>query len=176
LFDLTPHKPRIASLLCSLPWRAAFESIDFAPFLFGHTGTFKTETGTLLQQHYGAGFMSRKPPLSWRDATANFIGERLFIAKNMLVLIDDYRPPKNVLERAKLLNTVEGVVRAVSNGAGRGRLNANSTPRDQRPPRGSTLSTGEELPEDGKSLAGRIWGVEVDLLRTTHLEYRPPRA
>jgi hypothetical protein len=54
-------------------------------------GRFKTALASLLQQHFGAGFAAHRLPGSWASM-ANFNEVLAFIAKDALVVIDDFRP------------------------------------------------------------------------------------
>ena len=157
LLDLGPDHitvPLFASI-----WRAAISSADFALFLTGQSGVFKSEVAALAQQHFGAEMNSRHLPASW-EATENFLEGVAFSVKDALLVIDDYSPRGGQQEQAKLAAKADRVLRAQGNHSARGRLNADLTTRPPRPPRGLIVSTGEDIPP-GHSLRARNLIVEV---------------
>jgi hypothetical protein len=126
-------------------------------FVYGATGRFKTALASLLQQHFGAGFAAHRLPGSWAS-TANFNEVLAFIAKDALLVIDDFRPGAG--ERRRLEGQADRLLRAAANGAGRGRLKSDTSLRPAHPPRALILATGEEKPV-GESLIARMLLVEV---------------
>src|ERR1700736_2696641 len=82
----------------------------------GGTGRFKTALASLLQQHFGTGFAAHRLPGSWAS-TANFNERLAFIAKDTLLVIDDFRP--GAAERRRLEGEADRLLRAAANGAGR---------------------------------------------------------
>src|SRR5271167_1235226 len=99
----------------------------------------------------------RSMPGSWAS-TANFNEVLAFIAKDALLVIDDFRP--GAAERRRLEGEADRLLRAAANGAGRGRLQSDTSLRPAHPPRALILSTGEEKPS-GESLIARMFLVEV---------------
>src|SRR5262249_42930600 len=132
---------------------------NFTAFLVGRTGSFKTETAALAQQHYGAGMVADKLPTSFRS-TANANELLAFAAKDALLLVDEFKPTGSHADRERMQKEAEALIRAQGNRQGRGRLRADITHRWAKPPRGGLLGTGEELPR-GVSLRARMWIVEV---------------
>src|SRR6202030_344197 len=123
---------------------------DFSLFVYGATGRFKTALASLLQQHFGPGFAAHRLPGSW-TSTANFNERLAFIAKDTLLVIDDFRPC--AAERRRLEGEADRLLRAAANGAGRGRLQSDTSLRPAHPPRALILSTGEEKPSGESSIA-----------------------
>src|SRR5258705_12838677 len=107
--------------------------------------------------HFGAGFTAHRLPGSW-TSTANFNERLAFIAKDALFVIDDFRP--GAAERTRLEGEADRLLRAATNGAGRGRLKSDISLHPARPPRALILATGEERPS-GESLIARMLLVEV---------------
>jgi len=140
-------------------WRAVTGPADFAVFVTGQSGVFKSEIAALAQQHFGAEMNSRSLPASW-EATENYLEGLAFAAKDALLVIDDYAPRGGQHEQARLAAKADRVLRAQGNHSARGRLNANLTTRPSRPPRGIILSTGEDIPS-GHSLRARNLILEV---------------
>src|SRR6202035_5680150 len=104
----------------------------FSLFVYGATGRFKTALASLLQQHFGPGFAAHRLPGSWAS-TANFNEVLTFIAKDTLLVIDDFRP--GAAERRRLQGEADRLLRAAANGAGRGRLKSDDSLRPAHPPR-----------------------------------------
>jgi hypothetical protein len=84
-----------------------------------------------------------------------------FIAKDTLLVIDDFRPGASTGERQRLYQDADRLLRAAANGAGRGRLRSDASLRPAHAPRALILSTGEEKPSGG-SLIARTFLVEVE--------------
>src|SRR6202790_2793974 len=155
VLDLAPDRVTVPTL--GAVWRSILGAADFSVFVYGATGRFKTALAALLQQHFGAGFVAHRLPGSWAS-TANFNERLAFIAKDTLLVIDDFRP--GAAERRRLEGEADRLLRAAANGAGRGRLKSDDSLRHARPPRALILATGEEKPS-GESLIARMLLVEV---------------
>jgi len=146
---------------------------DFSVHLAGPTGARKTELAALAQRFYGAGMDARHLPASWRS-TANALETLAFLAKDCLLVVDDFVPTGSAQDAARLYREAEQLLRAAGNHAGRQRLTRDAHLRAARPPRCLVLSTGEDIPP-GHSLRARTWVVEVepddvDLERLTELQ------
>jgi hypothetical protein len=157
LLDLAPDRVTVPVL--GAVWRSILGAVDFSVFVYGATGRFKTALATLLQQHFGADFTAHRLPGSWAS-TANFNERLAFIAKDALLVIDDFRPGTSTGERQRLHQDADRLLRAAANGAGRGRLKSDTSLRPAHPPRALILSTAEEKPR-GQSLLARMLLVEV---------------
>ena len=155
VLDLAPDRVTVPTL--GAVWRSILGAADFSVFVHGATGRFKTALASLLQQHFGAGFAAHRLPGSWAS-TANFNEVLAFIAKDALLVIDDFRP--GAAERRRLEGEADRLLRAAANGAGRGRLKSDTSLRPAHPPRALILATGEEKPS-GESLIARMLLVEV---------------
>lgn len=125
--------------------RACIRSCDFAVWLVGPTGTFKSEAVALAQQHYGAGMNARHLPGNFAS-TANCIETLAFLAKDALLVVDDFAPAGGSQDIARYHSTADRILRAAGNNQGRGRLRSDATLHNQRPPRGLILATGEDSP------------------------------
>jgi hypothetical protein len=149
---------RIMMPLLAAAVRAVLGRTDFSVFVHRPTGVMKSEVAALMQQMFGPEMDARHLPGSW-SSTANAIEELVFLAKDAIVVLDDFKPAGDLTD-AKLNATADRIFRAQGNGSARGRLNADLTQRPSRPPRGMILATGEELPT-GQSLRGRLVPIEV---------------
>src|SRR5262249_6472817 len=122
-------------------------------FLEGQSGAGKTELATLCQQHYGT-WEARRLPGSWLS-TGNALGELTFLAKDTLLVIDDFAPDGPATDIARSHREAGRIFRAQGNNASRKRLRSDTTFRPNKPPRGLILSTGEDVPR-GKSVRARL--------------------
>lgn len=138
--------------------RAALPNAALTVYTSGSTGLFKTATNLLAQQHYGAEF-DEESILHW-DSTSNFLKEALFIAKDAVLIVDDFVPTGGSHEINRAHSAADSVLRGVGNRAGRGRLGRDGRAQEPHPPRALVLSTGEDRPR-GHSLAARIVHVVV---------------
>lgn len=126
-------------------YRAPLGQADFSLHLWGATGTGKTELAALAQQHFGAAMDARHLPGSW-SSTGNALEMLAFLAKDALLVVDDFAPSGPAHERQRLDREAGRFLRAQGNLAARQRLRADATLRPPKPPRSLTLSTGEEIP------------------------------
>jgi len=171
LLDLAPGRlmfPVLATI-----YRAPLGASDFTTFLSGLTGTLKSELAALAQAHWGASWHGKNLPGNW-TSTANNLESTAFLAKDALFVIDDFNPRGTTAQVAAWHEKADHVLRAQGNNSGRGRCNPDGTPRPEKAPRGTMLSTGEEVPA-GHSLRARLFvtGVakgEVNLDKLTELQ------
>lgn len=131
----------------------------FALFLHGITGTHKSTAAALAMAHYG-NFHAKNPAASFSD-TANQIRRKAFLAKDALLLVDDYHPTSSVQEARQMAATAQSISRAFGDGSDRGRLNADRRLSEREPPRSIAMITGEDLPAVGESGLARYYIVEM---------------
>jgi len=149
---------RVMVPLLGTVYRSVLGPWDASIHLFGDTGARKTELAARAQQHFGPGFIRTNLP-SW-VSTANYNEALAFHAKDAALVIDDFVPQGTAMDRARLEQQADRIFRGVGNGAGRGRLRPDGTPRPARAPRAVIMSTGEEVP-GGRSRQARMLLVEV---------------
>lgn len=147
--------------------------IDFSIFLKGPTGCQKSELVALAQQHFGASLDSRNLPANW-SSTANALERQAFIAKDAVLVVDDFVPTGARSDIDRLHRDADRLLRAQGNLAGRGRMFADGSLRPMYYPRGLIISTGEDIPR-GPSLGARLLILEcangmVDLPKLTHAQ------
>ena len=130
----------------------------FVLFLVGHTGTRKSTLAALFLSFFGQ-FTASDLPLSFRD-TANSILHNSFTLKDVLTCIDDFHPSGRDEEK-KLTSTAQSVMRAYGDRTGRGRLRADSTLMENRPPQGNAIITAEFAPDVGESGTARYFSLEI---------------
>jgi hypothetical protein len=126
-------------------YRSVLGPCDFGLHTCGITGTFKTETAALFQQHLGAGLDARHLPASW-SSTGNALELLAFTAKDALLVVDDFAPAGSTSDVQRFNREADRVFRAQGNAAGRARLSSDALLRQGKPPRGLILSTGEDIP------------------------------
>lgn len=150
---------RLIFPLLAAIFRAVLGAADFSIFLVGPTGVFKSELAALAQQHFGSGLDARHLPGSW-TSTDNALEGLAFLAKDTLLVIDDFAPTGSGADVQRLHAKAERILRAQGNNSARARMRADSTLRPPKPPRGLILSTGEDVPR-GQSVRGRALILEV---------------
>lgn len=139
---------------------------NFSLHVAGTTGFGKSSFSMLIQTCYGTGFFD-KFPADW-SSSENYLEMLPYIAKNMMLVIDEFKPPAT--ERQKWLKRADRVFRAQANYAGRGTLHADRSINPGKPPRGAILSNGEELPE-GHSLGARLARIEGENSKATPAQW-----
>ena len=157
ILNLGPDRIAIP-LLCAV-YRSVLGGTDFSLHFTGATGTGKSELAAMAQSHFGAGNDSRHLPGSW-SSTGNALEGLAFVAKDAILVVDDFAPAGTNYDIAKLHRDADRLLRAQGNQAGRQRMRVDSTLRPARQPRGMILSTGEDTPR-GQSLRSRLLIIEV---------------
>jgi hypothetical protein len=130
--------------LAGATYRAPLGNANMSIWFIGPTGAFKTAIATLGQQHYGAGMHAKALPADFQS-TANSNADLQFLVKDALLVIDDFAPRGGRQDMARLQRDADRLVRGQANRQGRRRMRADGTLRPDRPPRGLTVFTGEDL-------------------------------
>ena len=152
---------RIMIPLLAGVYRAALGATEFSLFLTGRSGTFKTALAALCQRHFGAAMDAGHLPAHF-ESTAGALEELAFLAKDALMVVDDFVPTG--IGDGALHSLAERIFRSAGNRQGRNRLNGLSLD-SARPPRALLLATGEDLPR-GHSLRARLLTIPgLDLWR-----------
>jgi hypothetical protein len=102
---------------------------------------------------------ARNLPASW-SSTANSMESLAFYCKDAALVVDDFAPCGTAQDVHRKHADADRLLRAQGNSSGRGRLTAESTMQQERPPRGLIVSTGEDVPR-GHSAVARSVVVEV---------------
>src|SRR5216683_991406 len=150
---------RVTAVLFCAIWRAALGQTDLTLHIAGPTGALKTELASLVQQHYGAGMDARHLPGSW-SSTGNSLESLAFAGADALLVVDDFAPGGSVADVARVHREADRLLRAQGNRSGRARCRTDGTVRPARMPRGTILSTGEDVPR-GQSLRARMLVLEL---------------
>lgn len=130
----------------------------FVLFLVGKTGSRKSTLAALMLSFFGR-FTSSELPLSFRD-TANSILYNTFSLKDVLTVIDDLHPSGR-MEEQKMSATAQAIMRAYGDRTGKGRLRADASPMESRPPQGNAIITAEYTPDIGESGTARYFALEL---------------
>lgn len=130
----------------------------FVLALVGRTGARKSTLAGLFLSFFGK-FNASDLPLSFQD-TQNSILHHAFELKDVLTCIDDFHPSIKQDERT-LNSTAQAIMRAYGDRVGRGRLKADSSPMNARPPQGNAIITAEFPPDIGESGTARYFTVEL---------------
>ncbi len=155
---------RVAPLTVTVPLlgtvvRAPLKNADFSVHLSGGTGNGKSELAALDQQYFGSKMDRPHLPASW-SSTANSLEELAFLAKDVVLVVDDFAPMGSSYDVQKIHAVSERLLRSAGNHSGRGRMRADTTLRSVHPPRALILSTGEDGFR-GQSLNARVLTLEV---------------
>ena len=144
----------------------------FVLWLVGKTGSCKSTMAALMLSFFGY-FTASTLPMSFRD-TANSIQTQAHMLKDLPVVIDDFHPC-GYQEQLKMTATAQSITRDYGDRAGRGRLTADCSLMQAKPPRGNAIVTAEYPPDIGESGTARCFTIElrqgdVDLETLTALQ------
>lgn len=157
LLELVPDSVGVVGLgaVYSAPLGRSKVSIWFQ----GQTGTNKTTWVALLQAHYGKDWSQDTLPESWHGS-ANGLEQITFLAKDILLVIDDFKPQGTNKQQSEMHAVAARLIQGVADGQGRTTLTAERQSRPAYHPRGTLLSSAEELPR-GHSNRARMFSVPV---------------
>lgn len=128
-------------------------------YLQGTTGTYKSAYAGVLQGFWGTKFDGAHLPANW-SSTGNALEKTAFLAKDTLLIVDDFVARGTRQEVARTHANAERLLRAQGNQAGRSRLTSTAELRNAFHPRGIVLATGEDIP-NGHSLQARLVIINV---------------
>ncbi|WP_445942693.1 DUF927 domain-containing protein, partial [Roseicyclus sp.] len=136
-----------------------FQPSTCSVYLQGTTGTFKSAFAGVLQGFWGTKFDGAHLPANW-SSTGNALEKTAFLAKDALLIVDDFVARGTRQEVAKTHAAAERLLRAQGNQAGRSRMTSKAELRNAFHPRGIVLATGEDIP-NGHSLQARLVIINV---------------
>lgn len=151
--------PRIAFPALAATYSAALGNAHYSIILYGITGAAKTSYAALMQQHYGYALDNENTPFS-ADSTSNAVQELLYLAKDVIALVDDYVESGTPTDIHRARRDMGRTLRAKANRNGRARLRSDSTLRKGRPPRALPVYSGEQHAVV-KSVLARAINLEV---------------
>lgn len=155
LFTVIPAQ--LAFLLLSCVTSALLSHFNLPRFcvvLVGRSGVFKTTLAHLVVSFFGTEFDPKRGTIDM-SSTAAAITERLYRAKDVVTVIDDFAPGNNARQAEKYREVVEQVIRAIGNGSNRSRMTSDMDARPDHPPRGLSILTAEESPGATESIQSR---------------------
>ncbi len=157
LLDLAPDCLTLPLLAAT--YRAPLGDTNYSLSVDGVTGKGKTTFMALFQQHSGAGLDYEHLPAGF-DSTANWLEAIAYCAKDNMVVVDDLvmRGSRSDVDRVN--READRFLRSQANRTGRGRCNANGTPRLARSSRCLPVCTQEDAPW-GHSLNSRVFRLAV---------------
>ncbi len=129
----------------------------FSLYLAGGSGACKTSLALVIESFFG--YLDAKEPISW-EATANALEGAAFAAKDVALLVDDFAPTGDARSQEEIKRKAARVLRSQGNKTGRLRMKPDGTLAGDRPPRGSLIVTGEDLPP-GHSVRARCLFIEI---------------
>ena len=124
----------------------------FTTWIVGESGSYKSTLVALALSHFGD-FDRTNLPANW-VSTANRLEELLFYAKDIPIVLDDFKPPPDRFEKREQEKKAERIIRSQADRTGRGRMYSNI-----KYPRGLLIVTGEDL-TTGYSRTARIITLE----------------
>lgn len=157
LLELAPDT--VAVPVLGAAYRAPLGRSDFVLWPFGETGRHKTSYLAFGQAHYGAAWNRRHLPDSW-NSSANALERVAYLVKDALLPIDDFKPTGSTVDRQRMHGAAARIITGAADGQGRGTLNFNRQARAALYPRGTVMSSAEEIPRQHSTVA-RLVTVEV---------------
>ena len=147
------------------PVYSILEKINRRPayvvYLDGKTNAGKSTTAGYAAAHFGA-FSGQAMPAGFDDTQAG-MRDKLFMAKDMLLVVDDYRRQIGDGGKRSVKDALADlVISSIADRSGRSRENADRTMERERPPRCTCIMTGEVLPNISVSRRTRIYRITVD--------------
>lgn len=147
------------------PVYSILEDINRRPayvvFLDGKTNAGKSTTAGYAVAHFGS-FSGQAMPAGFDDTQAG-MRDKMFAAKDMLLVVDDYRRQVGDGGKRSAKDALADlVISAIADRSGRSRENADRTMERERPPRCTCIMTGELLPNISVSRRTRIYRITVD--------------
>ena len=136
-----------------------FHPATCSVYLQGTTGTFKSAAAGVLQGFWGSKFDGANLPANW-SSTGNALEKTAFLAKDCLLVVDDFVARGTRQEVAYTHRNAERLLRAQGNQSGRSRMTAKAEIRNAFYPRGIVMCTGEDVP-NGHSLQARLVIVNI---------------
>lgn len=163
LLDIAP--PEVARVALATLMRSVLGPLNATVVFHGATGRHKTTFLALLMAHFGPEFQLNRPLTGW-DSTANHLVQMLYHAKDMLALVDDYKPnAARGVQAQRIAGTFVHVLQAMADGGGKGTLTADRVERAIVYPRGTLITSAEDIPEGHSNQARSLLvPVRTDLL------------
>ena len=135
---------------------------SYVVYVIGERGAGKSTVTGYVQGHFGT-FYERQFPSNFTD-TPNQVRDKLFWAKDSLMVIDDYRKSgEGGRQRSSMDMVADAAITAVADRADRGRLDADKRMSAPRPCRSTCIMTGEDMPNVSISRKMRLYRIQVSM-------------
>lgn len=135
---------------------------SYVVYVIGDRGAGKSTVTGYVQGHFG-NFYERQFPSNFTD-TPNQVRDKLFWAKDSLMVIDDYRRGGDGSRTRSSMDMVaDAAITAVADRADRGRLDADKRMSAPRPCRSTCIMTGEDMPNVSISRKMRLYRITVSM-------------
>lgn len=132
---------------------------SYAVMVIGKSNAGKSTICSYVLAHFGP-FYNREFPASFDD-TPNGVRDKLFLCKDALLVVDDYRPPLDGRVRNPHDMVANAVISAVADRSGRARLDADKRLSGAKPCRGVCILTGEDMPRLSDSRQLRMYRIDI---------------
>lgn len=143
----------------------------FVVFLYGPTGSLKTELSKLMLSAWIEG--AKESDCVSFNSTSNGIQARLADCGNVGIVVDDYLQHSTSRRGGVEAKRADDVIRAVGNGASRDRCYSDNSLRPRDEPRGLCIFTGEQMPDGLDSMRYRTISLSVDAETFEHATAGP---
>lgn len=130
--------------------------VTFLGWLMGKTGSLKTSLSLVLLNFFGR---FTNPTATFAD-TITSIERQLYLAKDSLLILDDFHPAVSYGEKRAKEALASKVIRSVGDRTGKRRAKSNLKMNKTYNPRGNVLITGEDIVA-GHSSNSRLMVVEL---------------
>lgn len=135
---------------------------SYVVYVIGDRGAGKSTVTGYVQGHFG-NFYERQFPSNFTD-TPNQVRDKLFWAKDSLMVIDDYRKTADGgRARSSMDMVADAAITAVADRADRGRLDADKRMSAPRPCRSTCIMTGEDMPNVSVSRKMRLYRIQISM-------------
>ena len=135
---------------------------SYVVYVIGERGAGKSTVTGYVQGHFGS-FYERQFPSNFTD-TPNQVRDKLFWAKDSLMVVDDYRKSgEGGRMRSSMDMVADAAITAVADRADRGRLDADKRMSAPRPCRSTCIMTGEDMPNVSISRKMRLYRITVSM-------------
>ena len=135
---------------------------SYVVYVIGERGAGKSTVTGYVQGHFGS-FYERQFPSNFTD-TPNQVRDKLFWAKDSLMVVDDYRKSgEGGRMRSSMDMVADAAITAVADRADRGRLDADKRMSAPRPCRSTCIMTGEDMPNVSISRKMRLYRITVGM-------------
>jgi hypothetical protein len=150
LLGITKGRPEVIFPMVahtfSSPLLTALEKENILPkhliWVYGSSGSFKTALSLVIMAFFGE--MSN-PPSTFADTVAA-IEKKMYLAKDCLLLCDDFFPASSTGEASQKNSKASIITRGIGDRTAKGRASSNMSLRPEYIPRCNALVTGEDVP------------------------------